>query len=151
MQISSLLQCDVVTCTDRDSLERVAQLMWERDVGCLPVVDDDRRVVGMITDRDVCMAAFLTGAPLRSIAVSSAMSKEVASCTAQHEVVEVERIMRTRQIRRMPVVTETGALSGMVSLNDIAVAASCGKIPAIDVAKTLSAVSHPRLDQASAA
>jgi CBS domain-containing protein len=150
MQVSELMQRDVVTCSDRDTLERAAQLMWESDVGCLPVVDEGR-VIGMLTDRDVCMAGFLQGCPFRSIAVSSAMAKEVVTCKARDDLRDVEYLMRHRQIRRVPVIDETGTLIGMISLNDIARAAYAGKLPSAEVASTLSAISHPRLAHARAA
>jgi CBS domain-containing protein len=144
MQVSELLQRDIVTCTDRDTLERAAQLMWELDVGCLPVVNADGRVVGMTTDRDVCMAAFLQGAPLRSIAVSSVMSREVVTCRECDDVDAVAQAMRHRQIRRVPVIDEAGQLIGMVSINDLARAADAGKLPSSELASMLSAISHPR-------
>lgn len=151
MQVSDLMQRDVVTCLERDTLERAAQLMWETDVGCLPVVDADGRVIGVLTDRDVCMAGFLQGCPFRSIAVSSAMAKEVVTCKARDDLRDVEYLMRHRQIRRVPVVDETNTLIGMISLNDLARAAYAGRLPSAEVASTLSAISHPRLAHASAA
>ncbi|MBS1118214.1 MAG: hypothetical protein H6Q90_442 [Deltaproteobacteria bacterium] len=151
MQVSELLQRNVVTCTDRDTLERAAQLMWEHDVGCLPVLGDDGRVVGMTTDRDVCMAAFLQGCPLRSIAVSSVMAKELATCRERDDVREVEQVMKHRQIRRLPVVGDAGQLIGMISINDIARAAHAGKLPSSDLASMLASISHPRLTHIRAA
>src|SRR5262245_48282079 len=124
MNVSDLFQRDVVTCSARDSLERIGRLMWEHDIGCMPVVDEERRVVGMITDRDVAMAAFLQGAPLRSITTSSVMSREVVSCLEGDDLGDVERAMRQRQIRRLPVVDGEGRLAGMITLGDLARASS---------------------------
>jgi CBS domain-containing protein len=148
MNVSDLMQRNIVTCSDRDSLERVARMMWEYDIGCLPVVNESR-VVGMITDRDVAMAAFLQGAPLRSITTSSVMSKEVVTCLERDDLREVEHKMRHRQIRRIPVVDDRGAVVGMITLSDIARAVQTGKLPTADVAATLSALTHPRLTHIS--
>jgi len=145
MQAADLMQREIVTCSNRDSLEHVAGLMWKYDVGALPVASDDGRVVGMITDRDVCMAAYLQGAPLRSITVSSVMSREVVTCGERDAVQDVERAMQQRQVRRVPVLGDLGTLVGMITLNDIARAAHEGKLPLAEVASTLSAISRPRL------
>jgi len=145
MQVAALIQREVTTCSDRDQLHDVANLMWKHDIGCLPVLGDGGRVIGMITDRDVCMAAYLQAAPLRSIAVSSAMSREIVSCKESDDVLDVGKTMRSRQIRRVPVVDDRGALVGMITLNDLARAAHEGKLPAAEIAQILVAISHPRL------
>jgi CBS domain-containing protein len=145
MQAADLIQREILTCSERDSLEHVAGLLCKFDIGGLPVVGEDGRVIGMLTDRDVSMAAYLQGAPLRSITVSSVMSKEVVTCKERDDVREVEHTMRHRQVRRVPVVDDAGKLLGMITINDIARAAHAGKLPSADVALTLSAISRPRL------
>jgi CBS domain-containing protein len=145
MKAADLSQREIVTCSERDSLEHVASLMWKYDIGGLPVVNEPGRVVGMITDRDVAMAAYLQGAPLRSITVSSVMSRDLVTCKELDLVTNVEQVMRARQVRRIPVVDDQGKLLGMVSINDIARAATEGKLPSADVASTLAAISRPRL------
>lgn len=144
MKISSLIQRSVTSCTTHDTLERAAQLMWERDIGCLPVIDAQGHVAGMITDRDICMAAYTQGTPLRAIPVSTAMARQVFACKESDELAAVERVMSQHQIRRMPVIDHQGHPVGIVSLNDIARAASAGKVPASEVAWTIAAVSAPR-------
>ena len=150
MKISSLIHRSVTSCTTHDNLERAAQLMWENDVGCLPVIDAQGHVAGMITDRDVCMATYTQGEPLRAIPIATAMAKRVFSCAETDEVDAVERAMSQNQIRRMPVIDAQGHPIGIVSINDIARAASTGKLPASQVASTLAAVSAPRSMLASA-
>jgi CBS domain-containing protein len=144
MKIASLVRRNVTSCSIHDTLEYAAQLMWDHDIGCLPVIDDEGHVAGMVTDRDVCMAAYTQGAPLRAIPVTTAMAKRVFSCSLADEVESVERTMREHQIRRMPVIDEQGHPVGILSLNDLARAASLGKVPAGEIATTLAAVSAPR-------
>ena len=144
MKISALFHRTVTSCTNRDTLARAASQLWEHDIGCLPVLGDDGRLCGMITDRDIAMAAFLQGAPLRSISVSSVMSKEVAACHPDDEVDAVVQTLTARQLHRLPVIDDDRRLIGIVSLNDIARAASAGKIPPASVAKVLAAISVPR-------
>jgi len=145
MKAADLSQREIVTCSERDSLEHVASLMWKFDIGGLPVVNASGHAVGMITDRDVAMAAYLQGAPLRSITVASVMSRELVTCKELDLITAVEQVMRARQVRRIPVVDDQGKLLGMVSINDIARAATEGKLPSADVASTLAAISRPRL------
>jgi CBS domain-containing protein len=146
-----MIRRDITSCTIHDDLARAAQLMWDRDIGCLPVIDDQGHVAGMITDRDVCMAAYTQGAPLRAIPVTTAMAKHVFACRESDEIDAVEATMRQHQIRRMPVIDDQGHPIGIISLNDIARAASAGKVPAGELASTLAAVSAPRPLIASAA
>ena len=144
MKISNLIQRSVTSCTIHDNLERAAQLMWEHDIGCLPVVDEQGHVAGMVTDRDACMAAYTQGLPLRAIAVADVMAKRVFSCAEADDVDAVEHSMGEHQVRRMPVIDDQGHPIGIVSLNDIARAASAGKLPATPVTTTIAAVTAPR-------
>jgi CBS-domain-containing membrane protein len=94
--------------------------MWEADCGVVPVIDAESRVVGMITDRDVCMAAYTQGKPLWQIPVSSACSQKVYACKLNDSLQTAENLMRVAQVRRLPVVDEDGQLWGLVSLGDLA-------------------------------
>jgi CBS-domain-containing membrane protein len=144
MKMANLVRHDVTSCSIHDNLDRAAQLMWDRDIGCLPVIDDQGHVAGMVTDRDVCMAAYTQGLPLRAIPVTTAMAKHVFSCGIDDELESVERTMSEHQIRRMPVIDDQGHPVGIVSLNDLARAATLGKVPASEITSTLAAVSAPR-------
>lgn len=144
MKITNLMHANPITCRTHDHLERAAQLMWEHDIGCLPVVADDGLVAGMITDRDVCMAAYTQGKPLRAIPVPAAMSRIVHACAPTDDLAAVESAMQRWQIRRMPVIDDAGHLVGVISLNDLARASQHDGVSAKEVATTLAAVSEPR-------
>jgi len=150
MNVSNLIRRHVTSCSIDDNLERAAQLMWNHDIGCLPVIDHQGHVAGMVTDRDACMAAYTQGVPLRAIPVTSAMASQVFSCREVDDVDDVETMMRQHQIRRMPVIDDQGHPIGIISLNDIARAARIGTVPARDVITTLAAVVEPRPLVASA-
>lgn len=151
MKITNLVNRKVHSCAIHNNLEYAAQLMWDYDIGYLPVVDDQGCVAGVITDRDICMAAYTQGAPLRDIPVTTAMAKHVLVCGLADEVEIVERAMSKNQIRRMPVVDDRGCPIGILSLNDLARAASIGKVSSANIASVLAAVSAPRTAAASAA
>ena len=120
MKVRDLMIRDVRSCTQADSLNRAAQLMWEGDCGVVPVVGDDGAVVGMITDRDLCMAAYTRGVSLGSLRVEDAMSRDVTSCSAESSLDTAMSLMREARVRRLPVVDHRGVLTGILSMNDLA-------------------------------
>jgi CBS domain-containing protein len=120
LKIKELMTVDVCCCHPGDTLERAAELMWQRDCGCVPVVDEGSRVVGMITDRDVCMAAYTRGVPLSQALVRDAMSREVYACSGDEPVGVAEKLMQTQQVRRVVVTDPGGKLVGLLSMADIA-------------------------------
>jgi CBS domain-containing protein len=147
MKVQEVMSTEVQACSPNDTLNRAAQIMWERDCGAVPVVDDDLRVVGMLTDRDVCMSAYTTGLPLSQIPVSTASAKAVYLCKASDSVQVAENVMRLAQVRRIPVVDDDGRLCGLLTLADLARHVHrCGRradgLSYESVALTLAAVSH---------
>jgi CBS domain-containing protein len=152
VKISSLVQRCATSCTTHDNVARAAQLMWEHDIACLPVLDDQGHVAGTITDRDVCIAACTQSTPLRVIPVASVMAKPVFACGEGDEVDGVERTMSQHRIRRMPVIDDEGHPIGIVSLADIDILrdAQAGKSLSGEAATTPAMVSSPRPDLASA-
>lgn len=124
MKVQDVMTKSVATCVLQDSLHAAAQRLWEHDCGCLPVVDADRRPLAMITDRDVCMAAWTSGKPLHELRVANAMSKQLHSCRAQEEVSAAAARMAKHGVRRLPVLDASGVVVGLLALNDIATAAS---------------------------
>lgn len=123
-------------------------MMSEHDCGCLPVVDDGV-VVGMVTDRDIALALAETDEMPSQMRVSRIMTEDVYSVRPDTAIVDAEAIMRTHQIRRLPVVDSERAPVGLLSLNDIARAGvtynwqSDEGLSAHSVASTLAAVCQP--------
>jgi len=144
MKVSSLMHKDAITCRTVDTLERAAQLMWDHDIGCVPVVDEQGHIAGMLTDRDICMAAYTRGAPLSAIPVTVAMATRVYTCGPEEDLQDVERTMSHRQIRRVPVIDGEGHPIAVLSLNDLARASAGHGVPAKEIAATLAAVCAPR-------
>jgi CBS-domain-containing membrane protein len=94
--------------------------MWENDCGAVPIVDSDSKVIGMLTDRDICMAAYTKGIALVDASVASVMSREVSICNPSDNISAAAERMRERQIRRLPVVDKNQRLIGILSVSDIA-------------------------------
>jgi len=147
MKVSEIMTAGVRHCWMTDTLERAAQLMWEHDVGALPVLDAGGHVVAMVTDRDACMAAYTQGQPLRVISVMKAASHAIHSAHPSDSIEDVEAIMKMHRVRRVPVVDDGGNLVGMVSLGDIVQHARASQAPGalqVDVvAATLADVCRP--------
>jgi CBS domain-containing protein len=119
-RVRDVMTRQVVTCRESDSLNRAAQSMWDADCGALPVVGEHDKLLGMITDRDICMAAYMRGKPLTELTVSGTMSTHPVTCRPTDTLPTVMELMAERQIRRVPVVDDQGTLAGIVSLADLA-------------------------------
>ena len=152
MTIERLRSRRVWHCRPDDSLDFAAGQMWDHDCGSLPVCSGDgsSRVIGMLTDRDICMAALFQGKPLRELDVIDAMSRDVQVCRSDDRPEDVERQMRELKVRRVPETDASGARVGIVSLADLARAAqgrSTSRKPGVvserDVGHTLAAICEP--------
>jgi CBS domain-containing protein len=146
MKVQALMTKDVRTCRNTDSLAEAARIMWEGDYGCVPVTDGSGAVVGMITDRDACMASYMRGLPLKNICVSEAMSHELIACGPDDEIGAAERRMAASQVHRMPVIEASGRLVGLLSINDLvrASARDGRSVDAASLVQALAGIGEPR-------
>jgi CBS domain-containing protein len=153
LRVAELMTRDVVSCRVTDTAESCARIMWERACGAVPVVDDENRPISVITDRDICMAAWIQGKPLRDISVASAMSRRLFTVKERDTVSLAERIMRRHNVRRLPVVDKRGELVGMLSVDDITrhgyvpVGAKEDPLSPEAITLTAAALGHPRPDR----
>jgi len=119
MQVQDLMSSPPITCFPEDSLAEAARLMWDHDCGVVMVTDRNGHLVSIVTDRDICMAAYTRGRALADMRVAETMAAQVYSC---HGVDQVERallVMARRQVRRLPVVTADNVPIGLLSLNNL--------------------------------
>jgi CBS domain-containing protein len=117
--VADVMRTPAVCCRLGDSLHRVAQLMWEHDVGALVVLDDAGRACHVITDRDVCMGAYTQGVALWASHVGSVKPGPIVSCSVDAGVVEVRHLMQEHGVRRIPVLDAAGGVVGVVGLGDL--------------------------------
>lgn len=120
MRARDLMSSPAITCHINDPLTLVAQRMWDHDVGALAVVNDEGKLTGMITDRDICMAAYTQGRRLDELLVNGAMSHHVVWARPEQSISDIEQLMAKRQVRRIPIVDPQRMPVGVVSLNDLA-------------------------------
>ena len=148
MFAQDLMNRSPITCHVNDALNLVAHEMWNHDCGAVLVVNDDGKLVGLVTDRDICMAAYTQNRSLDAILVNSAMAQHVISVHPHQTLAEVEQLMAHHQIRRIPVVDNEHKPVGMISLTDLAL--ECArpdtqmKLGTLGVATTLAAICQPR-------
>jgi CBS domain-containing protein len=105
-------------------LVEAARLMREQHVGCLVVVDDSggrRRVVGVLTDRDIVTAVVAPGLVPGALTVGDVMSADVATAQEDDSLIDLMRTMRAKGVRRVPVLGAQGELVGIASLDDVLV------------------------------
>ena len=142
MKVKEVMTTSVVACAPDTSLEMAALLMWDNDCGTLPVVADGRHVIGMITDRDICMATALDHRATIYISVGELVRRKVFTCAPEDDVRDALRTMQRERVRRLPVVTPEGTLSGIISMDDVvlkAQEAADGKAPELSYADVVNA------------
>lgn len=140
---------EVITCAPDTELARVGWLMWEGDCGSLPVLREGK-IVGIITDRDLCMAAAMKPRPSTEIRVAEAMSSgDVAVVQEDGSLEDALALMADRRVRRLPVVNAAGNLVGILSLNDAVRAAEKhggdARVPCEQILAVLKALAQPRM------
>jgi CBS domain-containing protein len=120
MIVADLMTKNAISVTPDSRLADAAHLMWEHDCGALPVIEPaSGTVVGMVTDRDICMACWSRGRAPSEVFVSDAMSQHLVHCHPSETIERAEIVMHANQIRRLPVVDADEHLLGILSLADI--------------------------------
>jgi len=120
VKIRDIMTSDVACCSPDTPLREVAQLMVRHDCGELPVCDDARRPVGVVTDRDIVCRIVAKGGDALARTAGDCMSDPVVTVTPEMEVAECARLMEQYRVRRVPVVGKDGACCGMVAQADFA-------------------------------
>jgi CBS domain-containing protein len=121
MEVQELMTSAVECCTPDDTAQKPAEIMKDADTGVVPVLaaEDNPRVVGIVTDRDLCMAVVAAGRSPQEVKVKECMNGKVITCHPDDDVSKVADMMAENQIRRVPVVDDDGGIVGIVSLADI--------------------------------
>lgn len=145
MKVKEVMTTDVKHCSLDTNLAAAAKIMWEGDCGAVPVTDDRGKVVGMITDRDICIAGATRSPREGEIPVRDVISKTLYTCNPGDDIRAAMQTMKTQQVRRLPVVAQDGRLTGIVTIHDIAVKAkrSNGDVRPEDVLDTFIAITAP--------
>jgi CBS domain-containing protein len=150
MKVSDVMTTTVQTCRPSTDLAAAAGVFWKGDCGVIPVADDGGKLLGIVTDRDVCIALGTRNERASEATVGEVMTRDVKTCKPEDDVRTVLETMARAKVRRLPVVADGGVLRGIVSLNDLLLrAAPPGSLKGrdlslLDVAETLRSVSEHR-------
>lgn len=155
MNVREVMVDRLTSCKPNTNLATVAGLMWENDCGVLPVLDDSGKVVGMITDRDTCIAVATRHQLASDILVSEVMSSPVYACHPDDDIQHALNTMQEGNVLRLPVINDDGDLEGILSVYGIVLHAGNdnGKknqvLSAERVVSTLKGISEHRFSKSS--
>jgi CBS domain-containing protein len=150
MKVREIMSSAVGSCGLETNLAAAARVMWEKDCGAVPVLDDEGHVIGIITDRDICMALTTRNNLASEITVGDVVAGTIKTCAPDDEVSAALKTMQSDQLRRLPVVDSEGKLAGILSLNDVILNSKKGKskkgahVSHGEVMDTLKALSQHR-------
>jgi len=120
MLVQDLMHDNIQCCHTATNLEAVAHQMWDNDCGAIPIVDNNGKPIGIITDRDIAMGSSINHRPLWELSAGDIVNgRPVFCCRADDDIETLLNVMREHQVRRVPVTDENGLLCGMVSSGDI--------------------------------
>jgi CBS domain-containing protein len=150
MKVEQIMRGEARTVSPGANLAVAGRLMAEVGCGVLPVVGEAARVVGIVTDRDLCLALTRLDRRPSELTVAQVMSREVHACALGDDLRRALATMATFRVRRLPVLGADGTLQGILSLDDVALHAHAqiegelGDVLYADVARTLAAIcEHP--------
>lgn len=147
MKISDVMTRNPRTCPADATCADAARALWESDCGSMPVVDPEGRLIAMITDRDICMAALTQGKALHAVPVWVAASRDVVAAADTDAVEAARTLMDSRRVRRIPIIDDDRRVVGVVSMHDLVrharTGAGNGGVRAGAVVHTLASIGQP--------
>lgn len=119
MKVKDCMCYEVAYLTPESTVADCAKLMCNKHVGCIPVCDNNKTVVGLVTDRDIILRSIACDKDINTTPISDIMTCQICSCGPEEEVNEAEKKMSNEQIRRLPVVDENNKIIGIITLADL--------------------------------
>ena len=156
MNVDRLMSDTVETCTTDSNLAEAVSIMWHHDCGAVPVVGADGKIVGIVTDRDICIAVATSKKLASQIRVGDVIAGGSHTCRPDDDVKSALDTMKKFRVRRLPVVDEDGKVLGVLSLTDILLQSRPSKYspdPGMnytDVMEALQSICEPRFEPSSA-
>lgn len=142
MLIQEVMTTDVKCCTKEDTAQKAAQIMKSADTGVVPVVEegDGAKVVGIVTDRDLCLGVVAEAKNATAVKLRELLSDRVVGCYADDDTADVADTMAVYQVRRLPVLDDEDRLIGIVSIGDLSRERA---IESDDSGEVLASISEP--------
>lgn len=127
MKVKEIMTQAAVSCVPETNVGSAVELMWNRNVGMLPVVDRDGKLVGVVTDRDICIALGTRNRLPGDLTVGEIAIAKPFTCRPNDDIHEALDTMASAQVRRLPVVSDQGMPLGILSMDDILIHTDSGK------------------------
>jgi len=147
MRVKELMTKNVKSCSEETDLSTAAKMMWDGDCGIVPVLNGERHISGVITDRDICIAAATRSLSPAQIRARDVMSRVIATCGQNEDVRTALAMLKEQRVRRLPVVDDEDRLVGIISMNDLVSQAEYrrgAEVPGDEFLDTLKAIcAHP--------
>jgi CBS domain-containing protein len=153
MKVNEVMTATPFYCQPETNLGSATELMWNANCGFLPVQGTDGKIVGVVTDRDICVALGTRNLLPGDVTVGEVMSSKLHSCEPNDDIHIALQTMREGRVRRLPVIGKKGTLVGVISIDDILLRAeptSLGKHPELssdEVVKTYRAITQRQVPQ----
>jgi CBS domain-containing protein len=151
MRVVEIMMGTPYHCSPETNLGSATELMWIGNCGFLPVVGQDNKVLGVITDRDICVALGTRKRTARNVTVGEVMSGKMFACAPEDEIETVLETMRAGHVRRLQVITKAGALVGVASIDDVIIhaekpgIAGASGLSTVEVVKALQGINERQL------
>ncbi len=119
MKVKDCMCNEIAYVNPNCSIEECARLMCNNHIGCVPVCNNEKQIVGLVTDRDILLRTIGCNKDYKNTTVSDIMTCKVCCCEAETDIAEAEKLMSEKQIRRLPVI-ENNKVIGILTLGDLA-------------------------------
>ncbi len=119
MKVKDCMCGNVCSCTQDDSISNVAKIMQTKHIGCVPVCNNSKEVVGILTDRDIILRTVACGKDTNILTAKDVMTRNVCCCTPDSDLTEAVNLMSTEKIKRIPVIQDN-KIVGILTLGDLA-------------------------------
>ncbi|MDQ3712142.1 MAG: CBS domain-containing protein [Acidobacteriota bacterium] len=119
MKVKDVMKTNVGFCSTEDSLMKAAEVMRQRDCGVVPIVNADKKVVGMLTDRDLCLAVVARNRKASDVKTEELLRGKAIVCSAEDKLEDALRKMRKYQVKRLAAIGADGELVGILSVTDV--------------------------------
>lgn len=153
MKVQDVMMRTPASCSPETNLGAAVEILWTRNCGILPIVDAKQKVIGVVTDRDLCIALGTRNRPAGGITVGEVASGEAYTCRAADDIHVALQTMANKKVRRLPVVNKEGVLEGILSMDNVVLhtePAGYGRSAELsqeDVVNTLRQIYGPRLPE----
>ncbi len=121
MTVREIMVASPRACDPEMNCAEAAEHLWAAGCGALPVIDRDRKVIGIVTDRDICIALGTRNRRASELQIRDVMTENVATCRSNDDIHDALKVMHDRKVRRLPVTDGAGKLEGMLCASDLLV------------------------------